>query len=137
MASKSQMVTSPSISTGTWPLGEPAARASAAVCSVLSRIRVSVNGSPVCFSTSHGLSDQEDQSLSPISNSMTRSYSGKCAAAIGRGGRVRSSPAHIGNASDEPNGRPWWKMADAAIAETPTMKSEDQARRTVREDVVS
>jgi hypothetical protein len=70
MASESQTVVSPSFSTGTLPLGEPAARASAVVRSVRRRIGVSVNGAPVCLNASHARSDQVDQSLSPISSSM-------------------------------------------------------------------
>ena len=73
MAIDSQIARSPSLSTGTRPFGEPAARASALVCSVRSRISVSVNGAPLRFSTSHGRIDQVDQSLSPISSSIVAS----------------------------------------------------------------
>jgi len=73
IARLSQIVTPPSLSTGTNPAGDPAATMASCVVGWLSRrrwIRVSVNGAPTCLSASHGRMDQVDQTLSPMMSSM-------------------------------------------------------------------
>jgi len=70
MASVSQIASGPSFSTGTNPLGEPAAMISSWDEVSRSLIMVSLNGAPVRFNASHGRIDQLEMFLSPIRMSM-------------------------------------------------------------------